>query len=145
MARTLKDLLLALLNATLLLMALCLFLAWKVASTVDGLAATFAQNLELVAPLRDEAAGLRSELQAMRSDLGDALQEKGEQLSEASQQRIQAILTRLEAAEQRLETAQAGISDLSEAPEKLIEHAIETSTDAIADSVMEIRGCTPTS
>ena len=145
MARTLKDLVLALLNATLLLMALCLFLAWKLASTVDGMVATFAQNLELVAPLRDEAAGLRGELQAVRSDLGDALQEKQEQLTAASQERISAILARLEAAEQRLETAQARISDLSEAPEKLIDHAIETSTGAITDSVMEIRGCTPAS
>ena len=37
MAKTLKDLALALLNATLLLIALCLFLAWQVASKVDGM------------------------------------------------------------------------------------------------------------
>ncbi|TMV06436.1 hypothetical protein FGK63_14925 [Ruegeria sediminis] len=145
MAKTLKDLLLALLNATLLLLALCLFLAWKVSSTIDGLAATFAQNLQMVAPLREEAQAVQGELQGLRKDLEAVLQEKGEELTAATQQRISGILDRAETVEKRLQSAQMRITELADAPEDLIDHAIETSVDAIADRATEIRGCTPAS
>ncbi|MFT7596253.1 MAG: hypothetical protein ACI8R4_003588, partial [Paracoccaceae bacterium] len=88
MMTTLKKLGLALINATLILIVLCLFLAWKVTSRVDDLASNFAQNLNTVAPLREDIQGATSEMAALRSDLATLKAQSGD-VSSATLQRIQ--------------------------------------------------------
>ncbi|WP_171122199.1 MULTISPECIES: hypothetical protein [unclassified Ruegeria] len=144
MARTLKDLLLALLNATLILVALCLFLGWKLASTVEGITTTFAENIQIVAPLKQELQGVRGELAALRSDLSSI--QIGESLANsAAAQKISTALAKLDNLEKELQAKQARISELTESPDELINTAIEASADAIADRIIEIRGCVPAS
>lgn len=142
MARTFKDLLLALLNATLLLVALCLFLGWKLASTVQEVTSDVTQTVQAVSPLREEAQGIRGELSALRSELttlrtGDGV------LDEATKQRVDQTLQRLNQIEDRLQTAQARFADMANSPENLIDRAIDTSADVVADRVIAIRGCVP--
>ncbi|WP_171212687.1 hypothetical protein [Ruegeria sp. HKCCA5426] len=144
MARTLKDLLLALLNATLILVALCLFLGWKLASTVEGITTAFAENIQIVAPLKQELQGVRGELAALRSDLSSI--QIGESLANsAAAQKISTALAKLDNLEKELQAKQARISELTESPDELINTAIEASADAIADRIIEIRGCVPAS
>ncbi|WP_171126552.1 MULTISPECIES: hypothetical protein [unclassified Ruegeria] len=144
MARTLKDLLLALLNATLILVALCLFLGWKLASTVEGITTAFAENIQIVAPLKQELQGVRGELAALRSDLSSI--QIGESLANsAAAQKISTALAKLDDLEKELQAKQARISELTESPDELINTAIEASADAIADRIIEIRGCVPAS
>ena len=69
MAKTLKDLLLALLNATLILVALCLFLGWKLARSVENIQDNFRESLHIVQPLREQAQGVREDLASLRADL----------------------------------------------------------------------------
>ena len=57
LGRTLWNLFLALLNATLILVVVSLALAWGVSNNLRSITADFAQNLIDVAPLRDEVAG----------------------------------------------------------------------------------------
>ncbi|SDW29474.1 hypothetical protein SAMN05444358_101434 [Ruegeria halocynthiae] len=142
MAKTLKDLLLALLNATLILLALCLFLGWKLAQSVEHIRSGFAENLQLVAPLREQAQGIRGELTALRSDLA-TLSSPDTQLDAADRQQLNAALQRLGNVEDKLEDTQARLANLVENPEDLIDHAITTSADRITDRLMTLKGCEP--
>jgi len=141
MAKTLKDLALALLNATLILVALCLFLAWKTASTVDGLTAAFSQNLIKVTPLRDEVAGLREDLAAMRADLAVIKSQSGEATATA----VAGLQQKIQRMESGIQGAQARVRQLVDEPEQLIDYSIQTAADALTHSVSEIRGCQPAS
>ncbi|WP_419739871.1 hypothetical protein [Ruegeria sp.] len=98
MAKTLKDLLLALLNATLILVALCLFLGWKLASTVEDVTSGLSEKLQVVAPLRDEAQGIREQLSGLRSDLA-RIQEDGVVSNTAVSLRMSNTLDKLETIE----------------------------------------------
>lgn len=142
MAKTLKDLVLALLNATLVLIALCLFMGWKLASSVDNITTSFSENLKIVTPLREEAQGIRGELAALRSDLA-AIPVDGGTLDSATTARITEALDKLNAVEDKLQFTQARFAEMAESPEMLIEQAIDLSADAVADRVKDIRGCVP--
>ncbi len=144
MAKTLKDLLLALLNATLILLALCLFLGWKLAQSVENIRAGFAENLQVVAPLKDQAQGIRGELAALRSDL-DAIRSQGGVADSATAQKLNATLQRLDGLEDRMATAQERLAGLAEKPEDLIDFAITTTADTVTDRVLMVRGCEPAS
>lgn len=142
MAKTLKDLLLALLNATLILLALCLFLSWKLASTIDGITTGFAEKVQVVAPLRDEILGIRGELTALRSEL--ATMQAGDNIGDiADNQRLNAALSTLDGLEEKMQTTQSRIAELTESPDDLINTAIENTADVIADRIIAIRGCEP--
>ncbi len=142
MAKTLKDLLLALLNATLILLALCLFLGWKLAQSVDQIRVGFAENLRVAAPLRDQAQGIRGELAALRSDLA-TLGSQGTQLNAVTRQQLNAALRRLGDLEGKLEDTQARLAGLVEKPEDLIDYAITTSADTVTDRLLILKGCEP--
>lgn len=139
MAKTLKDLALALLNATLILVALCLFLAWKTATTVDGLTATFSQNLIKITPLRDEVAGLRSDLSDIRADLA-ALKSQSGDFSTAT---LTALQTKVQTLEGNVQGVQSRVRQLVDTPEQLIDHSIDTAADALTRSISDLKGCAP--
>lgn len=144
MARTLKNLLLALLNATLILVALCLFLGWKLASTVEDVTTIFAEKVQIVAPLRSEIQSARGELSALRSDLA-TLQVSDISGNSAAVQRISDTLTKLDALEQKMQASQERVAEITETPGILINTAIENSADVVADRINAIRGCEPAS
>ena len=54
LAITLKDLFRALLNATLTLLALCLFRGWKLAQSINNIKSGFVENPQQVVPLREQ-------------------------------------------------------------------------------------------
>ncbi|WP_298847658.1 hypothetical protein [uncultured Ruegeria sp.] len=144
MAKTLKDLLLAMLNATLILLAVCLFLGWKLASKVESITAGFSDTVQVLAPIRDEARGIRGELAALRSDL-TTLTLENQVADPLVAQNIRATLSRLNAVDQKLQTVQARFTDLADTPETLIAQAIQTGADIASKRVLEIRGCEPES
>ncbi len=144
MAKTLKDLLLALLNATLILLAICLFLGWKLASTVDDITTGFSEKVQIVGPLKDEIRGVRGELTALRSDLASIQTNDGEADS-AIAQRISAALTTLDQLEQKMQASQARIAEITDSPDEMINSAIEKTADEVADRIIAIRGCEPAS
>jgi len=144
MAKTLRDLLLALLNATLILVAICLFLGWKLASSVEGITETFSEKVQIVAPLRNEIQGVRGEMAALRSELASIL--PGDTLTDsATQQKISAALDKLNGLEEKMQASQARIAEITESPDALINAAIENTADVITDRVITIRGCGPAS
>ena len=142
MGKTLKDLLLALLNATLILVALCLFLGWQLMATVDGITSGFAEKIQIVAPLRDEVKTVRDEITGLRSDLS-AIQAKDAIADTEVAQTVSETLAELEQLQAQLRAAQDKIAQITESPDGLINTAIETTADTIADRIIAIRGCNP--
>ena len=139
MKKLLKDLGVALLNATLVLLALCLFLAWKVVNTADNVASNFASNLVTIEPLRADLQATTAELAAIRQDVAQISTQSGE-LQSATLQRIE---TRLKMVDTRVNDARGTISDLSQMPYQLVDHAIETASDSVAQKAGYIMGCVP--
>ncbi len=139
MAKTLKDLFLALINATLILVALCLVLLMMVLTKANSLSETFAQNLSVVAPLqksvsstRDEMVGLREDLTTLRGQTGAA--------ASATLARVQA---RVDIMERQWSQMQESLSNLHQAPTMLVDHAIEKAAQEAVDGLADLRGCVP--
>ncbi|WP_299636980.1 hypothetical protein [uncultured Ruegeria sp.] len=144
MAKTLKDLALALLNATLILVALCLFLGWKLASKVESVSAEFSETVQVLAPIRDEAKGIRIELSALRGELTTLMTEN--QITDSqTAQNIHTTLRRLNAVEEKLQTTQERFTKLADTPEVLIAQTIQTGADIASERVLALRGCEPES
>lgn len=139
MLKVLKDLGVALLNASLILLALCLFLAWKVVSTADNVASSFASNLVTVEPLRADLQAMTGELVSIRQDVAQL----SAQSSEVQSAALRRIATRLEKVDTRVTDASKSIGNLSEVPYRLVDRAIETAADNLAQQAKSIRGCVP--
>ena len=69
LGRTIWNLLLALLNATLILLAVCLWFAWSITSSVERITTQVNETLSLVRPLRSEVEGLRGDIQDLRTEV----------------------------------------------------------------------------
>lgn len=139
MAKTIKDLLLALLNATLILVALCLFLGWKLAQTVEDVQDRLAQSLAVVQPLKEQAQGLRAEVGTLREDLAAIKADTGD--DPELDQKLSQALTRLDSLQDRLGATQDKLRDVAENPELLIDFAVTTAVDAATQRVLSLRGC----
>lgn len=139
MGKTLKDLFLAVLNATLILVALCLFLLLMVLNRANSLTETFAEHLQIVTPLQESVQTTGAEIAALRSDLADLKNQSGE-ASSATMTRIQ---DRVETMETRLADMQGTMAELRGVPERLLDQAITKAGDQAVISVTRIRGCVP--
>jgi cell division protein FtsX len=137
MLNALKNLIVAMINATLILIVLALFLAWNVTNKADQIASNFARSIVTVQPLREDIQGMTAELAAIRGDIAQ-ISGASEGVRSASLQRIAARLDQMEA---RAETARLSISELSQAPTKMVDYAINSAVDAVAQGAMDIRGC----
>lgn len=139
MARTLKDLLLALLNATLILLALCLFLGWKLAQSVENIQDRFQQNLQIVRPFQEQARNIRADLSALRDEL-KAVRAGGSTDLDTGQ-KLARTLDRLDQSLAALNRAQDTLTQIAETPELLIDRAIITAIDTTSQRLMTLRGC----
>lgn len=140
LGRTLWNLVLALLNATLILVALCLGLAWAVSNNIKSVTAEFAQNLIDVAPLRDEVGDLRIEVAGLRDDIA-VLTTQGDALTDAALTRLS---ERAETIDARLDDINARVGTVMQDPGVLIDRAVERTVVAVADQVGGLAQCTAT-
>ena len=138
MARTLKDLLLALLNATLILLALCLFLGWKLAQSVENIQDRFQQNLQIVRPFQEEARTIRADLNALRDEL---VAVRADTTDVGAGQKLAQTLDRLDQSLAALDRAQDTLTQLAETPELLIDRAVTTAIETTSQHLMTLRGC----
>lgn len=136
---TIRNLFLALLNATLLLLALCLFLALQLSHKTEDIAASFASNLVTLAPLRDEVGAMTAELSGLRGDL-QTLREDGRTMTGETADRLDARLDRIGT---RLDSAVARIDAVQTAPSQLLDQAIDRVAGQIKQSVGEFGSCLP--
>lgn len=136
-----RNLLLALLNATLILVALCLFLGWRLTAEIHAVtgdvAESLTENLAPVQPLRDEVAVLTGEITGLRADLASVRDGAGEAMPEA--------VERLGAEADRLQARLAALSQKAEAvaadPDKLIGRAVAAAAGRLGDEAQDLIGC----
>ncbi len=139
MLKILKDIGLAMINATLILIVVALLLAWKVTGTADRIASEFARDLVTIDPLRQDVQGATAELAALRDDLASLRDQSGD-LQAASLQRIEDRLTEMDT---RMQDARASLATLSQAPAKLVDHAIDTAATRVSQEIRDFRDCVP--
>ncbi|WP_435659601.1 hypothetical protein [Leisingera caerulea] len=105
MTRTFADLAKALLNATLILLALCLFLGWKLMAAASAVTANAAEITSRVEPLHTAVAGLQGEIAGLRAAV---VQNDTDTVSPA----------RLASVEERLDQVQASLSGMRDLPQQ---------------------------
>ncbi len=135
---TLKNLALALLNATVLLVALCLFLALLIMNSAERASDRFSEAVSSLAPLRAEVSEINLALQGLRNDVQSLAQRPGavsnDQASALAEQ-IETLNTRLDAVNTRLE-------QLGEVPDQVVTTAIDYVADRVSNGVNTYRNCT---
>ncbi|MEP2531001.1 hypothetical protein [Shimia sp.] len=136
--KTLKDLLIAMVNATLILVALCLFLLWQLAGKTENIAANFASNLKVVQPVGEEVRGLREDVAGLRADISKL----GTGTDQSPTSTRQALDIRLAALNAKLDRIQTTMTKLAETPDRLMTQAIDRSTTQLAQTAYALRGCT---
>ncbi|MGX9350642.1 hypothetical protein ACS3QZ_05540 [Shimia sp. W99] len=136
--KTLKDLFLAMINATLILVALCLFLLWQLSGTAKDIAGQFSENLQIVTPLEGEAQALRAEVAGLRTDLGALAQASGDR----SQELRRDVEVRLALLDGKLDNLQTSLTRIADTPDRLMTVAIDETADRMIDGLHALRGCT---
>ena len=132
-----KDLFFALLNATLILIALCLWLAWQVSGAINSAASEFAGRLTNIETVRADIGGLRTEVAAFRSDLANLDTGTGENTSVA----VARIQSRLNALEQRVGTTFDKLEAVAAHPETLVNYAVDRTAEQIKGGVETVLQC----
>ncbi|HKL46839.1 MAG TPA: hypothetical protein VJ906_11440 [Roseovarius sp.] len=137
--RLVGNLLLALLNATLILAALCLWFAWSALSTAERVSGQISAAAETVLPMRAEIAGLTEEIAAARADLAARDTTGGANMS--------ALEARIAGVEAQLAELTAAVSTLAADPEALIDRAVTSAFDGLGETVAKaiagLRGTSP--
>jgi hypothetical protein len=128
--RKLGALLLALLNATLILAAICLWLAWGALSSAERVAAQIGEAAETVLPLRAEIVTLTGEIAATRTALA-TLGTEGAGDRAALERRIAGV-------EAELARLTAAVTALGADPEVLIDRAVTSAFEGLGATVAEI-------
>lgn len=126
---TFWGLFLAVLNATLILAALCLWFAWGALSAADRVSVQINAAAQTVLPLRDDIAALTAEIAAARADLA-ALPADGAATA--------ALQTRLAGIEARLDDLTTSVAALSADPDALIDRAVSAAFAGLGDQVAQV-------
>ena len=132
---TLKALFLAVLNATLILVALCLWLGWHVLSEARAITGRLTDGISLLTPVSDEIAGLRTDVATLRADLAGL---PGQAVGSVA---LTAFADRLETLETKVSTTAKRISDLTVEPGALIDRAGDRAALQIKSGIAT---CVPT-
>ena len=131
MTKTILDLFKAMINATLLLLALCLFLGWMLVSSVQDVTAKVTGAIDQVAPVQDRIQDLRLEVAGLRSDLVNLPE--------------QVVIGQLDRLDQRLTSLQQEMSELRQLPNEIIHNAAQTAATTLADQLSQPANCLPPS
>lgn len=126
----------ALLNATLILIALCLFLGWKIFSEANDMTANIARNAIDVAPLRENVTGLTGEISGLRADLSSAC-EGGVAAPEA----FESLNARARDLDAKLARVSETAGKLAQDPGAVMERAISVAVDRLGDEAQVLLNC----
>lgn len=131
--RTIGSLALALCNATLILVALCLWLAWQVSDTARSVANDISGRVASLDPLRTELAGLTAEVGGLRQELA-AIRAGNGVVAASVQDRIAALDT-------RLQDAATALDKLTADPAVLVQKVVEGAGRSLSDGAAQLMQC----
>ena len=132
-----KDLALAFLNATLILIAICLWLAWQLSDTVSSAGSEFAASLVRVQPLRDDVQAMTTEIASLRADLAAM----GQRTGEVGSQAFRSVHGRVETLEARVSGTLTKIEALVSQPEQLVDYAIDQTAISLKSTLSDVWQC----
>ncbi len=135
--KTIKDLLVAMINATLILVAICLFFLWRLSDTAERVVARFAQNLQIVQPLATKVDGLRNEVANLRSDLAGISLDN----SALTTQAAEVLQTRANALQLELEGINSSLVRLADTPENLMQSALDDVATRVSGRIGSVANC----
>ncbi len=135
--KTLKDLLVAMINATLILVAICLFFLWRLSDSAERVVASFAQNLQIVAPLENSVDRLRYEVATLRSDLA-SISLDGSALTAQATANLQ---SRADAVQRELEGINNSLVRLADTPETLMQTALDDVATRVSGRIGAVASC----
>ncbi|MBO9472050.1 hypothetical protein J7413_00720 [Shimia sp. R10_1] len=135
--KVIKDLLIALINATLILVALCLFLLWQLSGTAERVVAEFAENLQIVKPMEERVQSLQSEVVGLREDLANLSLESAALNLPATQ----ALATRADALQAELEAINSNLQTLAETPDRLMSEGVERLSARASEGLGKLAAC----
>jgi hypothetical protein len=130
LGKSVGNLLLALLNATLILAALCLWLAWSALAAAERVSGQIEEAASTVLPLRTEIASLTEEVAAARIELA-TFRSDGASGVATLQQRMAGV-------EAELASLTDVVAALDANPEALIDRAVISAFDGLGAAVAEI-------
>lgn len=130
LGQSVGNLVLALLNATLILAAICLWLAWGALSAAERVSGQIEEAAQTVLPLRTEIVSLTEEIAATRSELADLR-------SEGAADRA-ALAERIAGVEAELARLTEAVAELGADPEALIDRAVTSAFDGLGETVADI-------
>lgn len=139
MRKTLKDLFLAMLNATLVLVAVVLLLLVLLFSKANSLGETFAQSLATLEPLEAGIETINSEVSQMKADIA-ALKPQTQGITST---KLDALETELGVMETHLSDIKVSMSTLAETPDRLLDDAMASAADYAVGGAARLRGCVP--
>ncbi len=135
--KVIKDLLIAMINATLILVALCLFLLWQISGTAERVVAEFAQNLQVVKPMEERIANLQSEVSGLRSDLA-SLSVDSAVLSLPAREALQ---TRADNLQTQLEGINSSLRTLAATPDRLMTEGLDQLSARASAGLGKLAAC----
>lgn len=138
MGKALWNLIVALVNATLILVALCLFLGLQLVKKVDSVTANLGQSFDVLAPLQADFAETRTDLGEIRTELAALRQNAGA----ATSAEFQAAAGRIDALETRIDGVLTQAETLVQDPGSLIDRAIRQGAEEAVGAITRIQGCT---
>lgn len=136
----LQDLAVAMFNATLILLALCLWLAWQLSDTLSSAASEFASSLISVQPLREDVQSMTGEISALRNELASIAQSSGEVRSQA----FRTLQERTDTLELRISGTMEKVETLVNHPERLIDYAIDQAAVSMKSAMSDMWQCNGT-
>ncbi|MXN63325.1 hypothetical protein GR183_00280 [Stappia sp. GBMRC 2046] len=134
---TIKNLLLALLNATLILVALCLALAYGAASTFERAMDNLGGRIVSIRPVSGELKNLTGELKALRGDLA-SIREQGR---ESSAEALEKARAKLDEVDRRLAAFGENVEALAQKPDEIIDTALDKVSTRIGSGLSALAPC----
>ncbi|WP_425092659.1 hypothetical protein [Tropicimonas sp. S265A] len=134
---TLKNLALALLNATLLLLAVCLFLAWQLVQSFADISTQLTETLTGITPLRTDVQVLSAESAALRAELTALRDLERTGTADLSQ----GALARIAGLEARLTEIADRVDGITSAPETLMIAALDHALDRATGGLTKLADC----
>lgn len=132
MVATLKDLLLAMINATLILVAVCLFLGVKITSNVVEITETIETKIATIAPVGKRIEALKHDVETLR---GSVQQLRARPVDTLSGEKLDEIIIMLEQLDARAANAEQALVSLSEMPQEVAVAAVDAAFDQLSDRV----------
>ncbi|MEP2783746.1 MAG: hypothetical protein ABJP33_15180 [Pseudoruegeria sp.] len=143
LAKALKNLGLALLNATLMLVLLCLVFAWLAMKQMNAFSGTisqsFADGLVQVEPVKEQLSTLNSGIVSLRSDLQEIRTTSGT----VRDVKIENVQQRLDIMAAITAEMRAKLQGIVQNPDLIVDRVVTTAVGELTGSLVALRGCHP--